>query len=76
MPGEVAYNSGAERMGGRGLAIAQAWIDERLLWVDLADPNLERFEGRLRATFQPRSGIATGTFDRAGRTYRMRCEEA
>ena len=73
----LSYNRGHERMGSRGLAIARSWIDERLLWLDLADPNLTRFEGRLRATFQPklRGNPAVGTFVRNGRTYPMRCVE-
>jgi hypothetical protein len=49
----LSYNSGNERMGSRGLAIARSWLDDRLLWVDLADPEMTRFEGSLRATFQP-----------------------
>ena len=74
----LSYNSGSERMGSGGLAIARSWIDERILWVDLADPNLTRFEGRLRAAFQPRlrGRPAVGTFVRNGRTYRVRCVEA
>ena len=74
----LSYNSGNERMGSRGLAIARSWLDERILWVDLADPNLTRFEGRLRAVFQPklRGRPAVGTFVRNGRSYAMRCVEA
>ena len=74
----LAYNSSRERMGSRGLAIARSWLDERHLWLDLADPGLTRFEGRLRATFQPRlrGRPAIGTFVRGGRTYAMRCVEA
>ncbi|HYE29126.1 MAG TPA: hypothetical protein VEA61_12980 [Allosphingosinicella sp.] len=74
----VAYNSGNERMGSHGLAIARSWLDDRILWLDLADPNLTRFEGRLRAVFQPkvRGRPAVGTFVRNGRTWRVRCVEA
>jgi hypothetical protein len=74
----LSHISGTERMGSRGLAIARSWLDERLLWVDLADPNLTRFEGRLRAAFQPklRGRPAVGTFVRNGRTWRVRCVEA
>jgi hypothetical protein len=74
----LSYNSGGERMGSRGLAIARSWLDDRRLWLDLADPNLMRFEGRLRAAFQPklRGRPALGTFVRNGRTYQMRCVEA
>ena len=74
----LAYNSGNERMGSRGLAVARSWIDDRLLWLDLADPDLTRFEGRLRAVFQPRlrGRPALGTFVRNGRTWKVRCVEA
>ena len=74
----LSYNSGRERMGSRGLAIARSWLDDRLLSLDLADPDLTRFEGRLRVTFQPalRGRPATGTFVRNGRTWRVRCVEA
>ena len=74
----LSYNGGSERMGSRGLAIARSWLDESRLWLDLADPDLTRFEGRLRATFQPRlrGRPALGTFVRNGRTYTVRCVEA
>jgi hypothetical protein len=73
-----SYDSGDERMGSKAFAIARSWLDDRLLWVDLADPDLTRFEGRLRATFQPklRGGAAVGTFVRNGRIWRVRCIEA
>lgn len=63
---------------GAPLVLGQSWIDARYLWLDLVDPQLERFEGQLRATFQPRlrGRPAIGTFVRNGRTYRVRCEEA
>jgi hypothetical protein len=57
------------------IVIAQSWIDRRLLMVDIADRNLERIEARLRARFG-RNGVATGTLEVAGRTIRVRCEEA
>jgi hypothetical protein len=74
----LAYNSGNERMGSKGLLIGQSWIDERVLWLDLLDPDAMRYEGRLRAAFQPRQRgrPAVGTFVRNGRTYRVRCVEA
>ena len=60
------------------LAIGQVWIDQRYLWLDLTDSNANRFEAKLRATFQPklRGRPALGTLVRGGRTYRMRCVEA
>ena len=66
---------------GRGadqLVIGQSWIDERHLWLDLLDAEANRFEARLRATFQLKlkGRPAIGTLVRNGRTYRMRCIEA
>jgi|GEM_PF-2224215 len=60
------------------LTVGQSWIDDRYLWLDLLDANAMRYEGRLRATFNPklRGRPAVGTLVRNGRTYRMRCIEA
>jgi hypothetical protein len=60
------------------LAIAQAWIDEQRLWIDLTDPNHMRSEGRLRLawTGRGRGRHLAGTFVRGGRLYRLRCEES
>jgi hypothetical protein len=60
------------------LVIGQTWIDSRFLWIDLLDSGRNRFEARLRATFQPkmRDRPAIGTLARGGRTYRVRCIEA
>jgi hypothetical protein len=60
------------------LVLGQSWIDERYLWLDLVDPNVQRFEAKLRATFQPRlrGRPAIGTLTRNGRTWRVRCVEA
>lgn len=60
------------------LAIAQAWIDEQRLWIDLTDPNHLRSEGRLRLawTGRGRTRHLAGTFVRGGRLYRVRCEES
>jgi len=58
--------------------VGQSWIDGRLLWLDLVDPQAMRVEARLRTQFQPRmrGRPAVGTLVRNGRTYRMRCVEA
>jgi len=74
----LAWNSGQERMGSRGLAVVRSWLDEERVWLDLADPDLTRFEGRLRAVFRPRlrGRPALGTFVRNGRTWKVRCVEA
>ena len=60
------------------LAVGQSWIDGQRLWLDLIDAGATRFEGKLRATFNPklRGRPAIGTFVRAGKTYRVRCLEA
>lgn len=60
-----------------GLTIAQSWIDEERLLLDLADANAMWFEARLRARFvrEGRQRPAIGTLVRSGRTYRVRCVE-
>ncbi len=60
------------------LALMQGWIDDQRLWLDLADANAQEWQGRLRATFQPRlrGRPAIGTFTRSGRAYRVRCVES
>ena len=55
------------------IVIARSWIDEHEIRVDLADPQLERFEARLRAR-TARDGTASGTLERDGRSHRVRCE--
>lgn len=68
----------AREAGGGDLTIGQTWIDSRYLWIDLLDSNHNRFEARLRATFQPKlkNRPALGTLVRGGRTWRVRCVEA
>ena len=60
------------------IIVGQSWIDAQELRLDLLDAQALRFEGRLRARFQPRvrGRPAVGTLLRNGRTYRMRCVEA
>jgi len=60
------------------LVIVRSWIDKQRLWIDLADAQAMRWEGQLRASWQPRlrGRPAAGTFVRGGRTYRVRCTEA
>ena len=69
-------------LGERGLSttdpdpqivIARSWIDEQELRVDLADPQLERFEARLRARTR-NDGTAVGTLEREGRSHPVQCE--
>jgi hypothetical protein len=69
---------GRTSMGeGAPLAMRQAWIDEQRLWIDIADADYMRSEGQLRLARRGSRGDArfTGTLDRAGRIYRLRCEE-
>ena len=68
----------AARLGGKPMTVAQSWIDQRYLWLDLVDSNATRYEARLRAVFQTklRGRPALGTLVRAGRTYRVRCVES
>jgi hypothetical protein len=60
---------------GAGLAVAQSWIDEEGLKLDLVDPRVTRYEARLRARFvKTKFGReATGTLSRGGRVHRVRC---
>lgn len=72
--------NGANRtsMGnGAPLAMRQAWIDEQRLWIDVTDADYMRDEGRLRLIWSGRGEARrlSGTFVRAGRLYRMRCEQ-
>jgi hypothetical protein len=55
------------------IVIARSWIDTREMRVDLADPQLERFEAELR-TRTRRDGTATGTLVRDGVSHPVRCE--
>ena len=68
----------AARLGGTPATIAQSWIDERHLWLDLVDANATRYEAKLRAVFQPRlrGRPALGTLVRGGRSYKVRCVES
>lgn len=68
----------AARLGGKPMTIAQSWIDQRHLWLDLVDANASRYEAKLRAIFQPRlrGRPALGTLVRSGRTYKVRCVES
>jgi hypothetical protein len=60
---------------GPPVRIAQSWIDDERLWVDLVDSQALRREAQLRARFGDK-GEATGTLVRGGRTYKVRCAES
>jgi hypothetical protein len=53
---------------------AQWWIDGSEIRVILVDPNAEREEVVIKA--RGRSSAMTGTLQRGGRSYRVRCEES
>jgi len=77
----VQMSQGKRRWGGTAgdpLIVAQSWIDGQRLWLDLVDAQGMRYEGKLRATFNPKlkGRPALGTLVRNGRTYRIRCVEA
>jgi hypothetical protein len=78
--GATEFQSGGF-VGGetrRPMTVGQSWIDRQVVWIDLLDEQAKNFIGRLRARVQPgaRGFVATGTFVRNGRTWRVRCEEA
>lgn len=82
-PFTVWFREGNRQLAAHGdgsgeLTLGQTWIDHQYLWIDLLDPSHERFEAKLRATFQPklRDRPAIGTLVRGGRIYRVRCIEA
>lgn len=61
------------------LLLAQAWMDDELLLVDLADPQALCRIARLRARFHTAGRgpvTATGTLAVAGRAIRVRCVES
>lgn len=57
-----------------GATIAQAWIDEDALKLDLVDANAARYLARLDA--RRRGNAYAGTLLYRGRTWRVLCEEA
>ena len=70
-------NGGEEITTGVGQeapVIAQAWIDERELKVDIVDANVEARIARLNT--RRHGGAYSGTLIYRGRTVQVRCEEA
>lgn len=55
------------------ITIGQSWIEAGEMRIDLVDPQVERFEARLRVRAD-RRGNMTGTLVRNGRTHPVRCE--
>lgn len=54
------------------LSIAQSWIDDKELRLDLSDPNLERYEAQLRLRIKSELS-ATGTLKRNDKSYKLSC---
>jgi hypothetical protein len=54
------------------LSIAQSWIDDKELRLDLTDPNVERYEARLRLRIKSELA-ATGTLERNDKSYKLSC---
>lgn len=81
-PFSVSLHEGARTFSTEGadakLMLGQSWIDGERLWLDLVDAQLNRYEAKLRATFDPKlkGRPAIGTLLRGGKTYRVRCLEA
>ena len=59
--------------GNGGATIAQSWLDEQALHLDIVDSNGSRYVARLRTTRPSERGAYTGTLRYGGRTYQVRC---
>ncbi len=55
------------------IVLAQAWIDERQIMVDIADKDLTEFVAKLRARPSGEER-AVGTLEYGGRKFAVRCE--
>ncbi|HEY0014319.1 MAG TPA: hypothetical protein VGB79_15860 [Allosphingosinicella sp.] len=60
------------------IAPRQSWFDEERVWIDLWNPRTMTDEGKLRLHYAGRGAgrHLVGTFVRAGRLTRLRCEES
>jgi len=54
------------------IVVARSWIDRHRIWVDLADPQVQRFEARLRVRLG-RRGTGTGTLVQGGVPHPVSC---
>lgn len=74
---QVTISDGGEEIAtGAGEApalLAQSWLDEDELKLDLLDANAERYLARLDT--RRRSRVYVGTLAYRGRTWRVRCAE-
>ncbi len=59
--------------GNGGATIAQSWLDERALHVDIVDSSGSRYVARLRTTRPSERGQYSGTLRYGGRQYQVRC---
>ena len=53
--------------------IAQSWLDDRELRLDITDWNLEAFVARLRGNSRTSGGPYVGTLQYRGRSLRLTC---
>ncbi len=58
----------------RSPRVAQSWLSERELRLDVTDWNLEAFVARLNANSRRDGGPYQGTLVYRGRTHRLTCE--
>ncbi len=58
---------------GDGPMIAQSWLDERALHLDIVDPAGSGYVARLRTWRPSGSGAYAGSLRHAGRQYQVRC---
>ena len=59
--------------GNGGATIAQSWLDERALHIDIVDSNGGQYIARLRTTRPSERGQYAGTLRYGGRQYQVRC---
>src|SRR5688500_14942405 len=59
--------------GGDGPMIAQSWLDEQTLHLDVVDSNGNRSIARLRAWRPSERGEYAGSLRYGGRQYQVRC---
>ena len=59
--------------GNGGATIAQSWLDEQALHLDIVDSNGSRYVARLRTTRPSERGPYAGTLRYGGRAYQVRC---
>lgn len=72
---EIAGQAYSSKGQTPSMQIAQAWVGEGLLFVDLADPDFVASLALLRARFEGDEGSARGMLRIKGREYPVSCSE-